>query len=304
MFRGSRFREQFGTSSYRAKLSEFLCFKEREMNKSLWRLAPPLLSDWYQTRVPRRRQFRTHADAVRYCGEAGYQDAEVIDVVIEKNKQLREQHLPEMMISASDQLIALAVACAVNRNPATRVVDYGGGGGSHYFSTRRIVELPPQLRWHVIETPLMAERAAALSDETLSFADCLATAVEALGGVDLVIASGVLHCCDNPLAVLAELLSARPAHVLLTRSLNPDLDFTAFVAQESMLSSNGPGQLPSKFKDRTVRYPNHIVPHSQLEQLLLVDYETILLERGSSPHLRLKTGTASFYSHYVQRRTQ
>lgn len=274
------------------------------MKDSLWRLTPPLFSDWYQQRVPRSRQFESFQAADAYCGEAGYQDAELVDVVVSKNMLLSASPPGHAAISSLDRLIALAVACAINQNPAARIIDFGGGAGSHYFTTRNIVQFPSQLRWHVVETSLMAERATPLADGNLCFSDNLSNAVESLGDVDLVIASGALHYCDRPLDVLSHLLETQCSRILVTRSLNSDGNFTAFFAQESLLSANGPGPLPSRFKDRTVRYPSHITPHLRFEQLLNNSYQAILADKSPATHLRLKAGTASFYSYYAARKTK
>lgn len=232
----------------------------------------------------------------------GYQDQELIDVVVEKTTLLRNSRTRNNAVSASDRLIALGVACAISYNLAARIIDFGGGAGYHYFTSRNFVNLPPQLHWHVVETGLMAERAAPLADGNLSFSDNLANVVETLGDIDLVIASGVLQYCESPLDSLSELPETQCSRILVTRSLNSDGNSTAFVAQESLLSANGSGPLPSRFKDRTVRYPNHITPRSEIDKLLHSHYQSILVDKATVPHLRFKTGKASLYSFYAAKK--
>lgn len=203
------------------------------------------------------KQFDSYADAVKLCG--GYEEADLLDVVAAKTRIFRDEAAsPMTALSESDghSLLALTTCALATDAPILNVLDFGGACGAHYYRLRHLVP-QRQLRWAIVETPGMADRANQLAtgDSALSaFADVTAAA-RALGTVDLVHASGTLQCTPDPYASLAALLDVRAPVLLITRGAVTEGERDIVVIHQSSLASNGPGPLPQHFQDRPVSYP-------------------------------------------------
>lgn len=67
------------------------------------------------------------------------------------------------------------------------VLDFGGGAGLHYKLARK---QSPNIRWAVVETPAMVQRARQLATDRLMFFEGIEEASNWLGKVDLVHSNG------------------------------------------------------------------------------------------------------------------
>jgi putative methyltransferase (TIGR04325 family) len=194
--------------------------------------------------------FPNYAAALAACG-SGYNDADIADVIAYKTALALDPRvpLPDQVINT---IVSLGVAAAeVSERPLT-VLDYGGGCGFHYF--RAIPMFRTALRWAIVETPVMAERAAKLGRGRFDVFTDLETAAATLGRIDLVHASGVIPYVPNPPAALKELASLRPRYFLLAR-FPVWRGATRVGLQSSFLSENGIGPMPPGVPDRQVEFP-------------------------------------------------
>jgi putative methyltransferase (TIGR04325 family) len=208
--------------------------------------------------------------AARACAATGYEDRELVDVIVRKTQAWRDRLAtrddavaasPSMMMSVA-ALLTVADAGGVRR-----VIDFGGAAGAHYFIARALIPRTVPLRWTVVETPEMARRAgAALSNGELDFVDDLEQATQA--PCDLLHSSGTLQCVADPRAVLERLLRA-PARALCLSRLGLATGTRDVIAvHRSTLSMNGIGPLPQGVVDRTVAYPFVFMPREVFEARL------------------------------------
>jgi putative methyltransferase (TIGR04325 family) len=100
----------------------------------------------------------------------------------------------------------------------SRVFDFGGNVGVHWYSYRPYVDLPAELEWTVCEVPTIVALGRSIAEreraDSLRFTDRFADAA----GADVFLAAGALHYVDGPtigqrLAALRE----RPKHLLLNK---------------------------------------------------------------------------------------
>jgi hypothetical protein len=184
----------------------------------------------------------------------GYDEPELVDVIFRKTKAYDpDGPWPEMAGTSS-------------------VLDFGGGCGLHYKLARR---QSPDIKWAVVETPAMIQRAAELATDTLQFFPDVFSAAGWLGPIDVMHSNGALQYTPDPEGTLKQLCSVR-AKKMLWQRLSLSRSGVEREVQSSLLGDNGPGRLPG-LKEKTVRYTRTKIP----EQTFLDahrDYE--LSERG------------------------
>jgi putative methyltransferase (TIGR04325 family) len=148
--------------------------------------------------------------------------------------------------------LSVGVAATELTDRPLTVLDFGGGCGFHYF--RVVAAIRTSLRWGIVETPIMAERAAKVAQGRFEVFSDIATAAEALSPFDLVHASGSLSYAPDPLSTLRALAGLRARYFALARFPMWSGPTTVGV-QKSRLSGNGIGPMPPKISDRHVQYP-------------------------------------------------
>jgi putative methyltransferase (TIGR04325 family) len=234
-----------------------------------------------------RTIYGSYAEALAGCG--GYEEADLLDVIAAKTRIVRDEAAAlEPAASNGDlhSLLALMASELETRHSPLKVLDFGGACGAHYYKLRRLAPRQ-QLHWVIVETPGMAARANGLvpGGASLSAVASIAEAVDALGTVDLVHASGTLQCTPNPCAALAEMLAIRAPVLLLTRGAVTTSGREIIVVHESSLASNGPGPLPPGFQDRSVSYPFVFASRDRLLAQLHAVYRRILMLPDHSGHV-------------------
>lgn len=155
----------------------------------------------------------------------GYEQPELVDVIFRKTLAYEPQgDWPEM-------------------RGATAVLDFGGGCGLHYKQARS-----QDVRWAVVETAAMVERAKELATARLRFFTRISEAADWLGGIDVMHSNGALQYTPEPENTLRQLCSLSAKRMLWYRVLFGDGD----EVQESLLGDNGPGSLV--VAEKNVRY--------------------------------------------------
>jgi putative methyltransferase (TIGR04325 family) len=149
----------------------------------------------------------------------GYQHPELIDVVVRKTAAYQP----------SERLDVAG---------ARTVLDFGGGAGRHF---KEAVNGADGLRWAVVETPAMVDRAKELATDRLRFFASVDQAAAWLGAVDLMHSNGALQYVPEPMTTLRELCGLRAAAMIWRRVFLADRAETS--TQVSRLSDNGPGRL-------------------------------------------------------------
>ena len=165
----------------------------------------------------------------------GYEHPELVDVIFRKTLAYKPSgEWPEIAGAAS-------------------VLDFGGGCGLHYKQARS-----PTVRWAVVESPAMVERASELSTERLQFFTSISDATAWLGPIDLMHSNGALQYTAEPEVTLRQ-LCALGARTMLWHRVLLSSDVVQREVQTSFLGDNGPGRL-SNIKEKNVRYTRTKLP--------------------------------------------
>jgi putative methyltransferase (TIGR04325 family) len=214
--------------------------------------------------------FPDFASALAACGP-GYNDGDIADVIAYK-ASLPLDHRQLAPEQAINSILAVAMAAAEIAGRPLNVLDFGGGCGFHYLRVAPSLRIP--LRWAIVETPTMAERARKVANGRFDVFTSIDEAVAGLGRIDLVHASSAVQYVPEPLATLKSLVSQRPKFFLLARF--PVWGLTQAVGlQTSPLSANGIGPMPPQIADRPITYPVTFVNFDAMMQAL-ADYEIAL----------------------------
>jgi putative methyltransferase (TIGR04325 family) len=233
-----------------------------------------------------RPTYATYEAAVADCAGHGYEDRDLVAVVRHKTQAYRNA-LGSALLSPANAYSLCALLASI-QSPEIRVLDFGGACGAHYFLARAVLPRSYSLRWIVVETPAMAEAGTSLATAELTFSSDLRHAAESLGRVDLLHTSGTLQCVSDPRRFLDQLLALRATQILFNRLALCQGPQDIVVVQESRLSENGPGPMPSGLPDRTTRYPCTFLQESALYDALRQNYEVILTFEDSGGVFRIK----------------
>jgi putative methyltransferase (TIGR04325 family) len=248
-------------------------------------------------------QFQSFEAALAGCGSDGYEQAEIAEVVLRKTAAYRlrliaEDH-PCLTANQVRQLFPLALAA---RNGSLSVLDLGGGCGVHYFLARKIFGKELRLRWSVVETSAMVEKALSLASDELHFYTDLKTATAANPQFALAFSSGALQYLPSPYEALESLMLVGAQHLFLTRvALSPNDQDYVFI-HESKLNRHGRGGPLPGVPDIRTRCPTVFASKPKLERLLAGKYE-IILELAESTRA-YECGNLSFnqYGYYCRLR--
>jgi putative methyltransferase (TIGR04325 family) len=194
--------------------------------------------------------FSDFASALAACGP-GYDNAVIADVIAYKTALAVDPRnfAPEQAVNS---ILSVGLAAAeITERPLT-VLDFGGGCGFHYF--RVTAAMQSQLRWAIVETPTMAQRAMKLAEGRFEVFTDIAAAATALGRIHLVHASSAIQYAPDPLGTLRALATLQARYFMLARF--PVWSRSQLVGvQTSPLAANGIGPMPPEIADRQVRYP-------------------------------------------------
>jgi putative methyltransferase (TIGR04325 family) len=241
-------------------------------------LVPPILVPALRKLNPhiRKRCYVTYQEALRDSSGDGYENHDLIDVVIRKTIRYRDElAVPSMAtrVSTSCSFSLVALLAAAQSGRPLHVLDFGGAAGAHYFLARALLPASSALRWVVVEAEAMAEAAGRmLAGGELSFSSDLRTAASRLQRVDLIHSSGTLQCVEQPYSCLKSLLAVGARHLLLSRLALTRGDHDVITVHESMLSWNGPGAMPEGITDRKVRYPFVFPQEDEVNRILASAY--------------------------------
>lgn len=163
----------------------------------------------------------------------GYENPELVETVFRKTIAYRpNKPWPEM-------------------ENASAVLDFGGGCGIHYKQANH-----QTVRWAVVETPAMVNRAKMLETYHLKFFTDINEAAAWLGPVDVMHSNGAVQYAPDPLCVVRKLCGLKAQRMLWSRLFLGDGADT----QISRLQDNGPGKLMTPRKK--VAYPFQRIPRA------------------------------------------
>jgi putative methyltransferase (TIGR04325 family) len=226
--------------------------------------------------------FPDFESALTACGP-GYNNALIADVIAFKTALAVDprQFAPEQAVNS---ILAVGIAAAdITERPFT-VLDFGGGCGFHFF--RVVAAIRSQLRWAIVETPTMAERAVKLAQGRFEVFTDIAAAAAALGPIHLVHASSSIQYVPEPLSTLKALATLRARYFMLARFPVWSRNHLVGV-QTSLLAANGIGPMPPTIADRQVRYP---ITFTNFDDVMRVlgDYEIATVMQSPSSNYNVQ----------------
>lgn len=211
------------------------------------------------------RTFQTWDEAVAKSG-LGYQEKDLVNVVVEKTELLQSQiETDNLNLDSNAFRILASLATLKPKNNQLRVIDVGGGAGYHYLIARALLPKNIKLNWQILETPLMAISSQKFSNSELSFVDNIGLLDKQ--DIDLLFTSATLQYLPDPINVLKYLVQIDPRVFWITRTPFSENQQTLFAIQESKLIDNGPGFL-QKMSEQVVKYPLTIVPIDQVISII------------------------------------
>jgi putative methyltransferase (TIGR04325 family) len=222
--------------------------------------------------------YPTFAAAAAACGD-GYADPELAQVVLQKTLIVMSKPWPDLQWTQGAGLyIAIPYVAARVTGRPLRVLDFGGAFGAHGMICARVMRDIP-LRWAVVESPAFAEIAKPVESNALKIFSRTGSAVDWLGGEDLLHSSGTLQYLAEPEQVARELTSISAPFMLWQRMAFAKAE-RLIVVQTSRLAENGMGPLPPAFKDRQITYPATYVTEAEFMQSV-AGYSVVVRIPGS-----------------------
>jgi putative methyltransferase (TIGR04325 family) len=186
---------------------------------------------------------------------------------------------------------------------SAHILDFGGGGGSHFYIARTAYP-HYRFKWCVVETERMAKRANELvNEEDLYFVSSLENEKVKNESFDLVFCSGSLQYTSDPLGNLQKLVDLQIKYLFITRTVLSESEEVSIFQQISMLSANGPGPLPTGYRDRRVAYSLTSVPRSQFESIIHSKYKIVLSILEDEITFDVSKGTQKMYGYFCVLKT-
>lgn len=247
----------------------------------------------------RQFTFDSYAEAKNLCPNDDYEGQDLTDIVIEKNRLLRDR-LKTSQILDLNALRTLIGIGLTKQGSHLSVLDFGGGAGNHFFISKTAFAKDINLCWNVVETTGMAQKAQALAGDGLSFFDNIETAAKNLGVVDLVFTSSALQYTPDPIGYLRRLMQVGARKIFITRTGFSHTGERLIGIQQSRLSDNGPGPMPPGFIDRAIFYPYVFDPINVVEETILSAGYQIRFRTIEEVEYRIKEIPIHLYGYFCE----
>jgi putative methyltransferase (TIGR04325 family) len=241
----------------------------------LKKLSPPMLESIWA-----RLKYQTLC--IFYQKRANYNDTEIAAEVAKKNTIYKS--LSDNLRHDSEETAvffsALWFLQKFYKKEKYQILDFGGGGGSHYFTYKERVYQDIN-DWIVVETSSMVEACKTLSDTKLRFSTLDELETKNLN-VDLIYSSCALQYTASPEESLSQLLNFKAKALCFSRVVLATNESQVQILEISKLGGNGP--IPSRggFKGKKVSYISVAIPQSAFEKKIEESY-TILLRIENGP---------------------
>jgi putative methyltransferase (TIGR04325 family) len=240
---------------------------------------PPIVTKLARRIRHSNQLFDSYDSAYSSLSSVGYEEDSLVAVVYEKTKRYRDILMSQRPLvfdssSLSDlsSLRTFVGLCLATSKKELNVLDFGGACGAHYFLARALIGNRVNLRWHVVETPIMANTARGLEDGRIRFYDDLIKAKSEFELIDLVFSSSALQCVPRPYEFLTFLTECGALNVFITRGGLSTFPKELIIIQESKLSNSGPGPMPQGMRDSVVKFPVTFGQKSKFEEIINKNY--------------------------------
>jgi putative methyltransferase (TIGR04325 family) len=204
-----------------------------------------------------------------------YNSSIIAKVVVDKNKTLSDKLKSGEFPSLDFILIRPLLVFALTEKKSLNVLDLGGGGGTHYHVVKKILSKEVNMNWAVVETPHMIAAAQNVFKNDLTYFAGINEAIEYLGVVDIVLASGVLQYLEDPIQGLRDLMNCNPDYIFITRTALTTNESSLRAIHKTRLKDNGPGPLPETYDDVEIQYPLTVVSKNLFVNTISEKYKII-----------------------------
>jgi putative methyltransferase (TIGR04325 family) len=245
------------------------------IKKIIKKITPPFFLDIIRSILyPTIVSYKTYNDAVKACKNQNYESSELIKYLCNKNILFKKEIKPNVLFNLNSLRVIVALHLCEIKKRSLKVIDFGGGGGFHYFVALRLLPRRIKLKWNIVETTTLVNevKKRKITDKNLHFYDNIENAKNNLNKVDLVFSSGALQYCSNPLNFLKQLTEAKGQYIFITRTPLVNADKDIFSIQVSKLSSQSLGGLLKGYVDKKIIYPITYCSKSKFEKILREKY--------------------------------
>lgn len=187
-----------------------------------------------------------------------YNDLELNKSILSKTIEFRER---KIKIKNLNYLRTVDFIKFIKKKNITKVLDFGGGAGYHYFITEKLF---PNLisKWIIIENKTMVRLCNNLTNsKNLFFQNNLKTNHK----VDIFFSSCAINYLNNPVNIFKKISKINCKYLYFTRMPLTSQKYIKY-DQYALLSDNGP--LASHVdKDKIIKFTNRIIPIKAFEKI-------------------------------------
>ncbi|MBV8255593.1 MAG: methyltransferase, TIGR04325 family [Chitinophaga sp.] len=212
--------------------------------------------------------YQSYAEASANCSDKLYENKEIVHLVASKANNLVSNHKPINPGALAILELANKIYIQQPDTPIT-VIDFGGGDGDYYHTTRLLLSSFIKMKWIVVETPAMTAAMQANQTQELFFVSSLEKALEIANKVNIVFTSGTIQYTPDPQQTVTDLCKVQADYLVFNRQSLSEETFNIISIQSSPLSWHGSGStLPDAFTEKIVRYPHTSLKRELFEQTL------------------------------------
>lgn len=231
---------------------------------------PPIMTSLLrQMAAARERKYKTFQEALANCQNLGYADTDLASQVVNRTNKLVSENFKNHKLSESDMTIILMALCA-SQDRTIRVLDFGGGGGYHYFLFKAWCHPTTNVDWLVIETAEMVQKSHEMINSELNFTTQIPANKD--NCFDLVIVASSLQYASDPIAILKQLINLNSKSFCITRMPLLLHDDEIVSVQTSNLSAHGPGKFEQTIQNKEVKTPITFLPKRKIIKELEYKY--------------------------------
>lgn len=128
--------------------------------------------------------YLSYAIALNKCTTHAYQNHQIIKAVIEKTIRFKDRLNDKKIVNMGELKTLAGIGMALKSAKSAHVLDFGGGGGYHYFLTKQFFPQVIELHWRVVETANMVAEAKKMATAELDFVSNITEAKNDLGKID------------------------------------------------------------------------------------------------------------------------
>lgn len=219
--------------------------------------------------------YEEYADALKeVVSKEGYNNSDLSAYIAKKTNAWLTETVSGPWRLGSDVLQTLFSALLVSTSRGSlRVMDFGGGCAVPAAILRDLTGPKFRFSWSVVELPTLVNAVDEAGFTHAKWHADIKTAVNDLGGIDLIHTSGTLQYLENP---VGHLLSLNTEYVFFGRLAFHCGDRNVIGIQRSPIKDHGV-QMPGDATEGYVEYPFTYMPLDDFEHILAdAEYELVL----------------------------